>query len=58
MLGYIAGLYVAAVAMIVFFGFMISGAWLLLLGVHLSEAERKSPRAGLDETDSIEPDRA
>ncbi len=32
--GYIAGLYVAAVAMIVFFAFMISGAWLLLLGVH------------------------
>ncbi len=32
--GYIAGLYLAAAAMVVFFAFMISGAWLLLLGVH------------------------
>jgi hypothetical protein len=40
--GFIAGLYVAAVAMIVFFAFMISGAWLLLLGVHLGDAEHKS----------------
>ena len=32
--GYIGGLYVAAVAMVTFFVFMISGAWLLLVGVH------------------------
>jgi hypothetical protein len=32
--GYIAGLYVAAIAMVVFFSFMISGAWLLIVGVH------------------------
>jgi hypothetical protein len=41
-LGYVAGLYLAAVAMIIFFGYMISGAWLLLVGVHLNEAERKA----------------
>ena len=35
--GYVAGLYVAAVAMVVFFAFMISGAWLLLVGVHQDE---------------------
>jgi hypothetical protein len=32
--GYVSGLYVAAVSMMTFFVFMISGAWLLLLGVH------------------------
>jgi low affinity Fe/Cu permease len=31
--GQIAGLYVAAVAMIVLLAFMISGAWLLTVGV-------------------------
>jgi hypothetical protein len=33
-LGYRAGLYVAAVATIVLFAFLISGAWLLMIGVY------------------------
>jgi hypothetical protein len=33
-LGYGAGLYVAAIASIVLFGFLISGAWLLIIGVN------------------------
>jgi hypothetical protein len=32
--GHVAGLYVAAVGLIVLFAFMISGAWLLLVAVH------------------------
>ena len=32
--GHVAGLYVAAVGLIFLFGFMISGAWLLLVAVH------------------------
>lgn len=32
-LGYLAGLYVAALTMVVLLGFMISGAWLLIVGV-------------------------
>ena len=31
-LGYVAGLYVAAVAIVIMVGFMISGAWLLIVG--------------------------
>jgi fatty acid desaturase len=44
MFGQIAGLYVAAVAMIVFFAFMISGAWLLIVGVHQHQ-RRSAQRA-------------
>lgn len=33
-LGYVAGLYIAVVGLIILFAFMISGAWLLLLAVH------------------------
>jgi hypothetical protein len=33
-LGDVAGLYVAAVGLIVYFAFLISGAWLLLVAVH------------------------
>lgn len=33
-LGYVAGLYIAAVGLIVYFAFLISGAWLLLVAVH------------------------
>jgi hypothetical protein len=33
-LGNVAGLYVAAVGLIILFAFMISGAWLLLVAVH------------------------
>jgi hypothetical protein len=32
-LGYVAGLYIAAVGLIVYFAFLISGAWLLLVAV-------------------------
>ncbi len=32
-LGYIAGLYLASIAMVVYIAFMITGAWLLLVGV-------------------------
>lgn len=34
MLGYRAGLYIAAVAIIVLFAFLISGAWLLMIGIY------------------------
>jgi hypothetical protein len=37
-LGYSAGLTIAAVATIVLFGFLISGAWLLMIGVYENEA--------------------
>ena len=33
-LGYGAGLYIAAIASIVLFAFLISGAWLLVIGVY------------------------
>ena len=39
-LGERAGLYVAAVASIVLFGFLISGAWLLMVGIHADPAKR------------------
>jgi len=33
-LGYNAGLYIAAVSIIVLFAFLISGAWLLMIGIY------------------------
>jgi hypothetical protein len=33
-LGYSSGLYIAAVAIIALFGFLISGAWLLMIGIY------------------------
>lgn len=39
-LGYAAGLYIASAAMVVYFPFMISGAWLLIVGVY------QDPEAG------------
>src|SRR5579872_3498921 len=33
-LGYNSGLYIAAVAIIILFGFLISGAWLLMIGIY------------------------
>jgi hypothetical protein len=39
-LGRDAGFYVAAVATIVLFGFLISGAWLLMIGIHDDQAGR------------------
>ena len=38
-LGNSAGLDIAAVAIIVLFGFLISGAWLLMIGIYEDEAE-------------------
>jgi hypothetical protein len=32
--GYREGLYVAAIASVILFGFLISGAWLLIVGIH------------------------
>jgi hypothetical protein len=32
--GFVAGLYVASVAMVLSFAFFISGAWLLITGIH------------------------
>jgi len=37
--GYVAGLYLAAVAIVANFFFMISGSWLLLVGVSTDEAD-------------------
>jgi len=39
-LGYRVGLYIAAVAIIVLFAFLISGAWLLIIGIHEDQAKR------------------
>ena len=38
-LGHSAGLYIAAIATIVLFGFLISGAWLLMIGDYEDQAE-------------------
>jgi hypothetical protein len=38
-LGYSAGFYIAAVAAIVLFGFLISGAWLLMIGIYEDQAK-------------------
>lgn len=38
-LGNSAGLTIAAIAIIVLFGFLISGAWLLMIGIYEEEAE-------------------
>jgi modulator of FtsH protease len=39
MLGYVAGIYLAAIAMTALIAFMISGAWLLVAGVQRERAE-------------------
>ena len=39
-LGHSAGLYIAAIATIVLFAFLISGAWLLMIGIHEDQAKR------------------
>ena len=38
-LGYGSGLYIAAVAIIVLFAFLISGAWLLMIGIYQDRAK-------------------
>lgn len=39
-LGHGAGLYIAAIATIVLFGFLISGAWLLIIGIYEDQLQR------------------
>lgn len=39
--GYRAGLYVAAIAAVVLFAFLISGAWLLMVGIYEEQARTK-----------------
>jgi hypothetical protein len=39
-LGHSAGLYIAAIATLVLFGFLISGAWLLIIGIYENQATR------------------
>jgi hypothetical protein len=43
-LGHIIGIYIAAVAMIIYIPFIITGAWLLMVGVHqdITDQQRKS----------------
>ncbi len=42
--GSISGLYVAAVAMVANFYFMISGSWLLLVGISWDETQQQKPK--------------
>ena len=39
MLGYSAGLYIAAIAIIILFASLISGAWLLMIGIYEDRAK-------------------
>ncbi len=39
-LGYNLGLYIAAIGMIVLFAFLISGAWLLMVGIYEEQGKR------------------
>ena len=38
--GYNAGLYIAAIAIIVLFAFLISGAWLLMIGIYEDQTKK------------------
>ena len=38
-LGYSAGLYIAAIAISILFAFLISGAWLLMIGIYEDRAK-------------------
>ena len=38
-LGYSSGLYIAAIAVMVLFAFLISGAWLLMIGIYEDRAK-------------------
>jgi len=40
LLGYSAGLYIAAIGIIILFAFLISGAWLLIIGIYEDQAKR------------------
>jgi len=39
-LGYSSGLYIAGIAIVVLFAFLISGAWLLMVGIYEDQAKR------------------
>jgi hypothetical protein len=39
-LGHSAGLYIAAIGIVVLFAFLISGAWLLIIGIYEDQAQR------------------
>ena len=39
--GYVAGLYLASVAMVLSFAFFISGAWLLIIGVYENQVKQQ-----------------
>jgi hypothetical protein len=39
--GYVAGLYVASIAMVLSFAFFISGAWLLIIGVYENQVKQQ-----------------
>ena len=39
--GYVAGLYVASVALVLTFGFLISGAWLLITGIYENQVKQQ-----------------
>jgi len=39
-LGHSAGLYIAAIGIVVLFAFLISGAWLLIIGIYEDQAKR------------------
>lgn len=39
LLGYSAGLYIAAIAIVILFAFLISGAWLLMIGIYEDRAK-------------------
>jgi len=41
-LGHSAGLYIAAIAIIVLLAFLVSGAWLLIIGIYEDQARRGS----------------
>jgi hypothetical protein len=40
MFGYGSGFYIAAIAIVVLFAFLISGAWLLMVGIYEDQYER------------------
>ncbi len=44
MSGFILGLYIAAIAMVISFYYMISGSWLLLIGISWDENKAKKSR--------------
>jgi len=48
--GRAAGLYVAAVAMVIYVAYMVSGAWLLLVGIHQRERHELGKTQSIDKS--------